>query len=464
MKDDKYNKSSIIYLNRSQLEPHPDNPRKDLGDLEELRESIREHGIMQNLTVIPTDDTLEHFRILIGHRRFAASEGILTELPCVMVEGLSDREQVGIMLCENIQRSDLTYIEQARGFQMMLDLGDTVETIAEKTGFSEKTIKSRLEINKLDEDTLEEASERFQLSIKDFMELSKIKDVEKRNEILETSDNSEELADSVEQYIEEMALESNFSKYLDVLNEVGWEESSTWFGNGYERLPEFGYSSVDLKEFKKETVEKIRKAAETHKDDKVYYRKSYRSIEFAKKIKKVKEKDRKKTREELRQEAIHKQTAELEHARAEICDEYLRFILDLTQAECHSLEMSAYKNKLKNCIEILEKNSASISDFSHFYGGNIRTLIKEDLQIGPVYKQSDPLKKLFFEVWYELAQSYKNKFVGYDFIKSGASLRSHQSFYSTLYSLGFRLPENLRAVIEGNSDLYIINGTKKDKE
>lgn len=459
MKDERFNKSSIIYLKRSQLEPHPDNPRKDLGDLEELRESIREHGIMQNLTVIPTDDTLEHFRILIGHRRFAASEGILTELPCVMVEGLSDREQVGIMLCENIQRSDLTYIEQARGFQMMLDLGDTVETIADKTGFSEKTIKSRLEINKLDEDTLEEASERFQLSIKDFMQLSKIKDVEKRNEILEMSDNSEELADSVEQYIEEMALESNFSKYLEVLNEVGWEEANTWFGNGYERLPEFGYTSVDLEEFKKETADKIREAAEKHKDEKVYYRKSYRSIEFAKKIKKEKEKDRKKTKEELRQEAIDKQAKALEHARAEICDEYLRFILELTQAEMHALELTAYKNKLKNCIEILEKNQSTIMNFEHIY--NVRTLIHEDLNIGAVYKQSDPLKKIFLEVWYELALSYRNKLVSYDLVKSGATLRAHQSFYSTLFSFGFRLPDNLRAVIEGNSELYTLQGVKK---
>lgn len=459
MKDERFNKSSIIYLKRSQLEPHPDNPRKDLGDLEELRESIREHGIMQNLTVIPTDDTLEHFRILIGHRRFAASEGILTELPCVMVEGLSDREQVGIMLCENIQRSDLTYIEQARGFQMMLDLGDTVETIADKTGFSEKTIKSRLEINKLDEDTLEEASKRFQLSIKDFMQLSKIKDVEKRNEILEMSDNSEELADSVEQYIEEMALESNFSKYLEVLNEVGWEEAITWFGNGYERLPEFGYTSIDLEEFKKETADKIREAAEKHKDEKVYYRKSYRSIDFAKKIKKEKEKDRKKTKEELRQEAIDKQAKALEHARAEICDEYLRFILELTQAEVHALELTAYKNKLKNCIEILEKNQSTIMNFEHIY--NVRTLIHEDLNIGAVYKQSDPLKKIFLEVWCELALSYRNKFVSYDLVKSGATLRAHQSFYSTLYSFGFRLPENLRAVIEGNSELYTLQGVKK---
>ena len=67
-------------LNRSQLHPHPDNPRKDLGDLEELRESIKEHGIMQNLTVVPTNDNLDDFRILIGHRRYAASEGILHEL------------------------------------------------------------------------------------------------------------------------------------------------------------------------------------------------------------------------------------------------------------------------------------------------------------------------------------------------------------------------------------------------
>ena len=79
--------STIVMLRRSQLHPHPDNPRKDLGDLEELKESIREHGIMQNLTVVPVDDNLEDFRILIGHRRFAASEGVLSELPCVIAAG-----------------------------------------------------------------------------------------------------------------------------------------------------------------------------------------------------------------------------------------------------------------------------------------------------------------------------------------------------------------------------------------
>lgn len=454
-------KSSIVYLNRSQLEPHPDNPRKDLGDLEELRESIREHGIMQNLTVIPTDDTHEHFRILIGHRRFAASEGILTELPCVIAEGLSDREQVGIMLCENIQRSDLTYIEQARGFQMMLDLGDTVETIADKTGFSEKTIKSRLEINKLDEETLTETSERFQLSIADFMKLSKIKDVEKRNEILETVDSSKDLAYEVDEYLEELNLETNFNKYKAVLDEVGWKEDDRgWFGGSdYERLPEFGYGSIELKNYTEENVQRIRDAAEAHEKDNVVYKHNYRGIDFAMKITKAQKKEKGKTKEELRQEAINKQAKALENARAEICDEYLRFILELTQAEIHALELTAYKNKLKNCIEILEKNQSTIMNFEHIY--NVRTLIHEDLSIGAVYKQSDPLKKIFLEVWYELALSYSNKLVSYDLVKSGATLRAHQSFYSTLFSLGFRLPENLRAVIEGNSELYTLQGVKK---
>ena len=454
-------KSSIVYLNRSQLEPHPDNPRKDLGDLEELRESIREHGIMQNLTVIPTDDTHEHFRILIGHRRFAASEGILTELPCVIAEGLSDREQVGIMLCENIQRSDLTYIEQARGFQMMLDLGDTVETIADKTGFSEKTIKSRLEINKLDEETLGEASERFQLSIADFMKLSKIKDIEKRNEILESVDSSKDLAYEVDEYLEELNLETNFNKYKEVLDEVGWKEDDRgWFGGSdYERLPEFGYGSIALKDYTEENVQRIRDAAEAHEKDNVVYKHNYRGIDFAIKITKAQKKEKGKTKEELRQEAINKQAKALENARAEICDEYLRFILVLTQAEIHSLELTAYKNKLKNCIEILEKNQSTIMNFEHIY--NVRTLIHEDLNIGAVYKQSDPLKKIFLEVWYELALSYRNKLVSYDLVKSGATLRAHQSFYSTLFSFGFRLPDHLKQVIEGKGELYTIPGAKK---
>ena len=56
------------------------------------------------------------------------------------------------MLLENIQREDLTIQEQAQGFQMMLDLGDTEDQIAEKTGFSKSTVRHRLNIAKLDQE------------------------------------------------------------------------------------------------------------------------------------------------------------------------------------------------------------------------------------------------------------------------------------------------------------------------
>ena len=74
-------------------------------------------------------------------------------MPCRIAEGLSRKEQLSIMLEENMQRNDLTIWEQAQGFQLMLDLGETEDTIAEKTGFSKKTIKHRLNIAKLDSKT-----------------------------------------------------------------------------------------------------------------------------------------------------------------------------------------------------------------------------------------------------------------------------------------------------------------------
>ena len=48
--------NNVVMIKRDKLTPHPDNPRKDLGDLAELTESIREHGVMQNLTVVPDGD------------------------------------------------------------------------------------------------------------------------------------------------------------------------------------------------------------------------------------------------------------------------------------------------------------------------------------------------------------------------------------------------------------------------
>ncbi len=168
--------------------PHPDNPRKDLGDLTELIESIRENGILQNLTVIDggkglSDPDAYGYTCIIGHRRLAAAKAAgLKTVPCNIVE-MDDREQVATMLLENMQRSDLTIYEQAQGFQMMIDLGETKESISKKTGLSSTTVNHRLELLKLDPELLKQAEVK-QAKLTDYYELEKIKDPELKNKAL----------------------------------------------------------------------------------------------------------------------------------------------------------------------------------------------------------------------------------------------------------------------------------------
>lgn len=175
----------IQNISIDKLHPHPDNPRKDLGDLSELVESIKANGVLQNLTVVELDKYEPgYYRIVIGHRRYeAAKRAGLTELPCV-ISDMDYKTQVGTMLLENIQRSDLTVYEQAQGFQMMLDLGDTINDISDRTGFSETTVRRRIKLMELDSKKFKEAVDRG-ATLMDFAELEKIQDLKLRNKVLE---------------------------------------------------------------------------------------------------------------------------------------------------------------------------------------------------------------------------------------------------------------------------------------
>ena len=110
-----------------------------------------------------------------------------------------------------MQRNDLSITEQAFGFQMMLDLGESEESIAEKTGFSKSTVHSRLQIAKLKPELVQEATEQYQITIADLAELQKIKSVERRNEVLDGCTDKWSLirrvSDAVRKQNEEAALE-----------------------------------------------------------------------------------------------------------------------------------------------------------------------------------------------------------------------------------------------------------------
>ena len=223
--------SGITNINAKLIHQHPDNPRKDLGDLTELSESIKKKGIMQNLTVIPGywDKNRAHhdegYTLIIGHRRFAAGKMAgVTMYPCRIVQDMSYKDQVGTMLEENMQRIDLTPLEQAEGFQMMLDLGDTEEQIAEKTGFSRTTVHRRLEIAKLDRDLVKEKTDEngvYQLNLKDLAQLSRIEDVETRNRILKDATDSRQIQWKVEAEIKNREKEKNKKIIIELLKAAG---------------------------------------------------------------------------------------------------------------------------------------------------------------------------------------------------------------------------------------------------
>lgn len=184
----------IKMIDVQKLHPHPNNPRKDLGDLSELADSIKVNGILQNLTVVPwfssivgCDDPKQveemGYRVVIGHRRLAAAKlAGLKEVPCVITD-MDTKTQLGTMLLENIQRNDLTIYEQAQGFQMMICLGETVGDISKTTGFSESTVRRRVKLLELNKDRFR-ASEARGASIMDYADLDKINDINLKNEVL----------------------------------------------------------------------------------------------------------------------------------------------------------------------------------------------------------------------------------------------------------------------------------------
>lgn len=251
----------ILKLPTYRLIPHPENPRKDLGDLSEMTQSIRKHGVLQNLTVVPVDrdgnpadaDNADKYMVIIGHRRLAAAKAAgLEDVPCRLVEGMTHEEQLLTMLEENMQRSDLTPYDQAQGFQLMLDLGQTVEDIEEKSGFSRTTIYHRLNMAKLDKDLLKEKQEDdcFQLSISDLYELEKIKDVEKRNEILKKARNSSELKYQANNIAREQEKNEKFKKITTILEGLGIKqlpkEIQSWKCDRLYSIALEDYGSVEI--------------------------------------------------------------------------------------------------------------------------------------------------------------------------------------------------------------------------
>ena len=144
---------SVTTVPIAQVEPNPNQPRRDFPqeELQALAESIAEHGVITPLTVRKLDG--EIYQIIAGERRWrAARMAKLRELPVYCIEA-DDRTVMELALIENLQRQDLNPVEEALGYQsLMQDFGLTQEVVAERVGRSRPAVANALRLLSLCEE------------------------------------------------------------------------------------------------------------------------------------------------------------------------------------------------------------------------------------------------------------------------------------------------------------------------
>jgi ParB family chromosome partitioning protein len=134
------------------IRANPHNPRRNFAEseLEELAASIRERGIIQPIVVRPTSRRTDSFEIIAGERRWrAAQRAALHDVPVVVLE-VSDAEALELAIIENVQRTDLNPLEEATGYQALIDeYRHNQEAIARIVGKSRSHVANTLRLLKL---------------------------------------------------------------------------------------------------------------------------------------------------------------------------------------------------------------------------------------------------------------------------------------------------------------------------
>lgn len=158
-----YHQSNEIKLiNPSLIDPHPDNPRKNIGDVTDLAASIKANGLLSPLSVVPNGS---RFRVIAGHRRLMACKQAGTgAVPCFVLD-LDPLQQLEAMITENCQREQLTALEEADAIQGMLDLGATTASVAHRLGRSADYVRDRAKAASIDNEVRATRDDFGQISI-----------------------------------------------------------------------------------------------------------------------------------------------------------------------------------------------------------------------------------------------------------------------------------------------------------
>ena len=198
-------KSDILEINLKDIRSNPYQPRKTFNEttLQELADSIKEHGIIEPIIV---KKAIKGYELVAGERRTKAAKlAGLEKIPAI-VKDFNDQEMMEIALLENIQREDLNPIDEASAYQKIIELGHmTQEEFAKKFGKSRSHVTNMLGLLSLPA-TVKELVEKKEISMGHARALSKIESAEKIKELADKVVKENMSVRELEQEIQESNL------------------------------------------------------------------------------------------------------------------------------------------------------------------------------------------------------------------------------------------------------------------
>ena len=257
--------TGVVTLRLSEIEPNKEQPRKVFSEeaLNELADSIKEHGVLQPLLVRPL--STGGYQLVAGERRWRASRMAgLQEVP-VVIRDMDEEQAMEIALIENLQREDLNAIEEASGYKLLMErYGMTQEQVAKRVGKSRPAIANALRllhlpqtvITMVEEGEVSPGHARALLAFEDQNKLLSVaqkvktgkysvRDIEKMSK----EKNEEPQDQKVEAYQESWSAQETFFTEMELAlsNELGRKVKIVQSGNGGLIQIQF-YSEEDLKQ------------------------------------------------------------------------------------------------------------------------------------------------------------------------------------------------------------------------
>lgn len=476
--------ADIAYIHIRQLHPHPDNPRKELGDLSELAASIKENGVYQNLTVIPghylgkqeyiarciadggdvsaaeaawTPKAVwssEDYTIIIGHRRAAAAQQAgKFELPCSVVD-MTEKEQLQTMMVENMQRSDLTVYEQAQGFQMMLDMGDTVECVADRSGFSQSTIRRRIKLLELNHDNFKKAEQRG-ATLSDFVELNKIEDLDARNRVLETLGTAN-FNREMQNALSDQKYQHRKAEWIEQLRQFAVENPDANYST-HTHVAGYGYWNTSKDVEVPEDADKIAYVYKVSENQIDLYKPRDTEAEDASNS----AREAARATEQLAREQFAAVTKLMYELRWD-------FVKDLTPAECkkHLPEILAYSTPILTEYRHMEDDENVL----RLLGIGLDEQIREDTELEDALKMfnaydTEP-EKILLAVAFDATDGSREGYWSTEWNgPTGASKFVHRknddldSTYELLTALGYEMADDEKALQNGTHQLFAVYGS-----